>query len=252
MSKKNQYVIAVVNQKGGCGKTTMVQNLAGAMAFNGKKVLCIDLDPQANLSKSFNWQTDNRVKNLYAGLECSPVQTDIKNIEIIPADKGLSSLLSMIVSDFSVQFMLKDYLEKITGYDLVLLDTPPAIGGFSFSAVLAADYFLVPVSTNYFTTQGTNDLLAGMNKVRQRLNKELKFLGACISIHDRRNALANEILESTASTFNPNFFNAVIHKAVRVEEAQVNKKPVVEMFPGSVTAKEYVCLAGEITERVGL
>ena len=239
--------IAILNQKGGCGKTTVAYNLAGALA-SGKKILLIDLDPQGNLSKSLTYESTHTAKDIFTNSNPTPSLTSLSNISLIPADKTLSAITHEITADIEMQFRLKEYLSTLTDYDLVIIDTPPTVGGFTLSAMIAADYFLIPVSTNFYTTHGTSDLMETIAKVQKRLNPNLKMLGACISIHDKRTVLANEILTQTQKRFNGKTLNSIISKSIKVEEAAVNRSPVVYSFPKSQTAREYKALANEIEE----
>ena len=239
--------IAILNQKGGCGKTTVAYNLAGALAF-GKKILLIDLDSQGNLSKSLEYDSTHTAKDIFTGSSPVPCRTNVSNIDLIPADKTLSAITHEITADIDMQFRLREYLSTLIDYDLVIIDTPPTVGGFTLAAMIAANYFLIPISTNFYTTHGTSDLMETIAKVQKRLNPNLKMLGACISIHDKRTVLANEILTQTQKRFNGKTLNSIISKSIKVEEAAVNRSPVVYSFPKSQTAKEFKALANEIEE----
>lgn len=242
--------IVVANHKGGCGKTSLVFNLAGAYAAEGRRVLIIDLDPQGNLSQSLTHTGAHTVADIFTGSECLPRQTNIERIDIIAANMSLSHVALAVLSDVDLQFKLRDYLAGVEGYDLILIDTPPTLTGFSLAGLLAADHVLIPINTSYYTMSGTNDLLAGINRIKNRLHPELCMLGACVSMHDGRTALANEVLGRVREQFGERFIEPDISRTVKVEESQVKRTPVVQLFPSSIIAGEYAALAEEIERRV--
>lgn len=253
MSKSNKTpAVVVTNQKGGVGKSTIVFNLAGVCAKAGKKVLCVDLDPQGNLSQSFAWTGETTVTDMFDGKPSGPVETNCKGVHLIPADRNLSGVLPRLIADFDLQFKLKDFLQTLSGFDLVLIDTPPTMGSFSLAGALAADFFLIPLSTQFFSIQATAEVMNSMTKVKDRLNPSLSLLGAIVSIHDKRTALGDEVLKRAKAFFKDFLFDQVISRTVKVEESQVKKNPVVEMFPGSESAREYETLGREVMTRLGM
>ena len=243
---KTTKKLAVANQKGGVSKTTTVVNLAGALAKSNYKILIIDLDPQGNVGHIFNHNSLYSSKNIFLNEDCKPVKTNIENIDIIPADRSLSDISHLLSSDIDKQFKVKDFIKNLTAYDFIIMDTPPTIGSFSTAALIAANYVLVPVSTNYLTIKGSDDLIQSIQKVKTRLNPSLEFLGACITMHDKRTVLSSEILKKTQNTFKDKCFKTIISKTILIEEAQVQKKPVVFSSPKSAVAKEFMTLSEEI------
>lgn len=244
------YRIVIANQKGGCGKTTTVFNLAGALAHQGHKVLCIDLDPQGNLSKSFFYTGETNTRNIFTDQKVKPLDTNIENVQIVPADKSLSGILIDITKDIDIQFKLKDFVVRQEDYDYILIDTPPTIGGFSLTGIIAATHFIIPLSSQYYTLHGTQDLMDSLVKVKKRINPGLRFLGALMSIYDRKTAVANDVFNQVKEFFGRQIFETAISKTVAVEESQIMKKPVVQSFPRSQVSEEYTAFSKEVVARV--
>ena len=251
MNQKNT-TITTANQKGGVGKTTTTVNLAGALSMIGHKVLVIDTDPQGNATKSLTEEEPPcSVSDIFNGESPPPIKTSNHNINLIPADKNLSSVTSKMTNDYDLLFKLKDYIKTQKNYNFILIDTPPTLLNLTLSGMIAAEYLLIPISTQYYSLQGTNDLIESYQKVRQRLNPDLKLLGACISMHDKRTALSNEILTEIQSYFNGQLFTSIIPKTVKIEEAQAGVRIITDMFPGTEASRQYLSLAKEITAKTG-
>ena len=246
---KKPITITITNQKGGVGKTSVAYNLAGALSKKYKVLIC-DLDPQGNISSSFKHHGTSNIKDIFGKETCLPIRTNIQNINLLPSDRSLSGILPHLTSDFDLQYKLDDFLKTQTQYDFILIDTPPTIGNFSLCAAIASKYFLIPISTQYYTMQGTSDLLASMEKVKERLNNDLTFLGACVSLHDKRTALSKEILVNVKKKFNGKLFDTIIPKVIAVEESQVFKEPLAQCFPNLKVTRCYQQLTLEIIERI--
>ncbi len=248
-------VIAVANQKGGVGKTSSVYNLAGALSLLGMKVLCADSDPQGNLATSFELKENlGTIKDVFLGKDVVPsTVANIPNLDVLPADRSLSGIAGEMLTNFDLQFLLRDYLKKISkDYDFILIDTPPALGGFSTAGILAADYFLIPLSTQFYSLKGTSDLLDTLDKIKTRLHPDLKFLGALVTMHDKRTALANEVMEQIKKQFGEKLFKVSISRTVAIEESQVKRLPVVYSHSDHMAAREYKALAQELMVRLGV
>ena len=250
-------VIAIANQKGGVGKTTTAINLSAALARAGKKVLLVDLDPQANSSLTFlqHEAIDLSIYDLLTDGQTSfdnvIKKTSISTLDVLPSRINLAKLESKLIGEFDAPFRLKDKMDGVAAaYDYIVIDTPPALGLITVNALVASDYVIVPIQPSYFALEGTDDLLDTVEKVRARPNPNLKVLGVLITLLDKRTTLAKDIHERIKQVFGEKVFDTVISKSVRLEESPAYKESIFTFAPNSTGAAEYTRLCEEVMQRV--
>src|SRR6476661_6300555 len=250
-------IIVIANQKGGVGKTTTAINLSAACAEAGKRVLLIDLDPQSNSSLSFidPDSVDGSAYELFTEKQRPFSEfiypTGVERLEIVPAKINLAKLEAKLVGDFDAIYRLRDRINEVRkNYDLIFIDTPPTLGLITVNALVAANYFMVPIQSSYFAMEGTDDLLETVEKVRSRPNPDLSLLGVLVTLFDRRTALSKDVEAHIRKVFGAKTFDTVISRSVRLEESPAHKKPIFTYAPRSSGAVEYQELSMEVMKRV--
>jgi len=252
-------VVAIANQKGGVGKTTTAINLAAGLANRGKKVLLIDLDPQANSTLSYMDmpQVEISVYDFLIDQHLDPADailpTKVEGLSILPARISLAKFESKLIGEFDAPFRLKDRLEPFKGrYDLIIIDTAPTLGLITVNALVASTHLIIPIQSSYFALEGTDDLLETVEKVKARPNPNLQVLGVVITLHDRRTTLAKDIHDQICRVFGEKVFETVITKSVRLEESPAYKESIFTFAPQSSGAVEYGNLCDEMLRRVDM
>ena len=239
-------IIAVVNQKGGVGKTTTAVNITAALRALGKRTLLCDFDPQANATSGMgvdkNTASPNAYDVLINGADPQKAVVSTKYGDVLPSNKALSGAGVEMIAIPEREFLLKNALEQLAGeYDFIFIDCPPSLELLTVDALCAASSLLVPVQCEYYALEGLSDLL-----VKRKLNPNLSIEGVLLTMFDSRTNLSLQVAEEVKRHFPGQVYATVIPRNVRLSEAPSHGKPVLDYDPFSRGAEAYRALADEI------
>lgn len=248
--------IAVVNQKGGVGKTTTAVNLGAALAVRGQRVLIVDSDPQANATSALGFDRRNLPNgSLYHGLlELRPAAEIIQltgrvGLDLLPSSIDLAGaeveLVDMRQRERKLATLLAPERDR---YDVILVDCPPSLGLLTINALVFADEVIVPVQCEYLALEGLSELTVTVDRVRQAFNPRLRLSGLVMTMFDPRLNLAQQVVQQVRAHF-PQTFTTVIPRSVRLGEAPSFGQSILEYDPASKGAQAYLTLAGELLDR---
>ena len=249
-------VLAVINQKGGVGKSTTAINLAAALGELNKIVLVVDIDPQGNSTSGFGVEKITGMLSVYDGLindvaaQEIVLETHCKGVSLLPAAIELAGAEPELANALAREARLKDLLEPIIqDYDYILVDCPPSLGLLTINALMAADQLLIPIQCEFYALEGLSKLLDTMKLVKVRLNQRLEIFGVVLTMFDNRTTLSKQVAEEVRSHFGKQVFDTVIPRSVKLAEAPSYGLSIIQYASSSKGSIAYRNLAKEVIKR---
>ena len=250
-------IIAVVNQKGGVGKTTTTINLATSLVAIGQKVLVVDMDPQGNASTGLGVDKKDRQQSVYELLlddnlkadDCT-YETNVENLYLIPATMDLAGAEVELYETKLKQFVLKAKIkEERENYDFIFIDCPPSLGMLTINAMCACDTILIPMQCEFFALEGLSHLMKTYQEVKKVLNKNIDIEGLLLTMYDSRNKLTTQVEDDVRGYLKDKVYETVIPRNVKVSEAPSYGKPVIIHDLDCAGSQAYINLAKEVIKR---
>lgn len=245
--------VAVVNQKGGVGKSTTAVNLGACLALLGKRVLLVDIDPQGNATTGLGIDKRGIENDSYALLlgeiaaASAIVATEVENLWLIPATANLAGAEVELVSALARENRLRQALAEVVGqYDYIFVDCPPSLGLLTINALVAADQMIIPIQAEFYALEGLSQLTTIVRRVKEALNPRLEILGVLVTMFDGRTRLAIDVVDEVLRHFPEQVFKTQIPRNIRLSEAPSFGKPVVLFDVKSRGAQAYLDLAREV------
>lgn len=255
--KRDALVLAVLNQKGGVGKSTTSINLSAALGEAGQKVLVVDLDPQGNTTSGYGIEKSSLSACIYDALindvpvEDLILETCTDNVYIIPATIQLTGAELELVTAVAREARLTDALKLVRNqFDFIIIDCPPSLGLLTINALTAADKVFIPIQCEFYALEGVSKLLDSMKLVKSRLNPELEVFGVLMTMYDSRTSLARQVVEEVRRYFGDKVFETLVPRTVKLSEAPSYGIPINQYDPSGKGAKAYDDLAEEVMQRV--
>ena len=251
-------VLAIANQKGGVGKTSVAVNLSATLAHYGQRVLLVDLDPQGNATTGSGVDKNGVEKSIYDVLlgECSVIDaraSAVGGYELLAANRELAGAEIELIDIPRREFRLKEALAPVADeYAFVVIDCPPALNMLTVNALTAADSVIIPMQCEYYALEGLSDLVGTLRKVKANLNPKIEIEALVRTMYDPRSALTNQVSDEIKSHFGDKVFDTVIPRNIRIAEAPSFGKPVILHDPVSKGAIAHFAFARELLTRQGI
>ena len=249
-------VVAIINQKGGVGKSTTAINLSAALGEMGKQVLLVDLDPQGNSSSGLGIEKNKIDQCVYDILlnDISIKEVIIPDVceglDLVPATINLAGAEVELVSEMARENRLKDAVGSMRGkYDYVFIDCPPSLGLLTVNALVAADKLLIPIQCEFYALEGVTKLLESMKRVKSRLNPSLDIFGVLLTMYDGRTTLSKQVVDEVKRYFGKTVFDTLIPRTVKLSEAPSFGLPITQYDPQGKGSLSYINLAKEVINR---
>ncbi len=253
---KPARIVAIVNQKGGVGKSTTTVNLGASLAVMGRRVLLVDIDPQGNTTSGLGIDKREIEDDIYrvlladVSIESATQMTAVSGLDVVPATINLAGAEIELVAALSRETRLRRALESVRfAYDYIFIDCPPSLGLLTLNALTAATEVLIPVQAEYYALEGLSQLTSVVGRIRDALNPALRITGVLVTMFDGRTRLATEVLDEVNKYFPSNVFRTQIPRNVRLSEAPSYGKPVILFDVKSRGAQAYIALAREVEAR---
>ena len=249
-------IMAIINQKGGVGKSTTAINLSAALGEMGKQVLLVDLDPQGNATSGLGIEKGQLNACIYdVLLNDVPIEQAIipdvcKGLDLVPATINLAGAEVELVSEMARENRLKDAVGSLRGkYDYIFIDCPPSLGLLTVNALVGADKLIIPIQTEFYALEGVTKLLESMKRVKSRLNPSLDIFGILLTMYDGRTTLSRQVAAEVRNYFGDQVFETIIPRTVKLSEAPSYGMPITQYDPSGKGAAAYSELAKEVVNR---